>query len=149
MKTCTFALAIVFLVAGLCAVAGAADDMKQFPSCKNCNMSREKFAHSRMLIEYPDSKVGLCSIHCVAVTLRGVTDRSPTAILAGDYGSRDLIDALNAHWVIGGSKAGVMTKRAKWAFATKEGADAFVKEFGGTPATYNEALKAAYEDIRH
>ncbi len=147
-RTCS-ALLIACLVLGSVALALSADDIKQFPSCKNCGMSREKFAYSRMLIEYPDSKVGLCSIHCVAVTLRGAVDRSPTAIFVGDYKSRDLIDALNAQWVIGGSKPGVMTKKAKWAFKAKEDADAFIKEFGGALATYNEALKAAYEDIRH
>ena len=30
----------------------AQDDIKKHPSCKFCGMDREKFAHSRMLIEY-------------------------------------------------------------------------------------------------
>jgi nitrous oxide reductase accessory protein NosL len=49
--------------------------------------------------------------------------------------------------VIGGAKPGVMTKRAKWAFAQKEEAEKYLKENGGTIADFDGALKAAYEDI--
>jgi nitrous oxide reductase accessory protein NosL len=40
-----------------------------------------------------------------------------------------------------------MTKRAKWAFEKKEAAEKFVKENGGNISTFDEALKAAYEDM--
>ena len=36
-----------------------------------------------------------------------------------------------------------MTPVAKWAFANKKDADAFIKANGGKPATFDEALKAA------
>jgi nitrous oxide reductase accessory protein NosL len=42
---------------------------------------------------------------------------------------------------------GVMTARAKWAFETKEGADNFIKKHGGRPASFNEVIKAAFEDM--
>ena len=41
----------------------------------------------------------------------------------------------------------VMTKRAKWAFEKKDDAEAFIKENGGTLAAFDEAMKAAYEDM--
>ncbi len=40
-----------------------------------------------------------------------------------------------------------MTKRAKWAFAERAAADAFVKENGGTIVSFEDAVKAAYEDL--
>jgi hypothetical protein len=49
--------------------------------------------------------------------------------------------------VVGGNKPGVMTKRAKWAFENKADADAFIKENGGTPASFEEAVKLSYEDM--
>jgi nitrous oxide reductase accessory protein NosL len=49
--------------------------------------------------------------------------------------------------VIGGAKPGVMTKRAKWAFAQKEEAEKFLKENGGNLTDFDGALKASYEDI--
>jgi nitrous oxide reductase accessory protein NosL len=49
--------------------------------------------------------------------------------------------------VVGGSKPGVMTKRAKWAFENKGDAEKYIKENGGTLATFDEAIKLAYEDM--
>jgi len=126
----------------------AADDIKQFPSCKYCGMNREQFAHSRTYIDYDDGKPeGFCSIHCAAVDLAVHIDRFPKAIMVGDYSTKQLTDAEKAFWVIGGEKPGVMTKRAKWAFATKEGADGFIKQSGGSAATFDMAMKATYEDM--
>ena len=138
------ALVLSVLVPG----AYAADDTKQFPSCKYCGMNREQWAFSRTLIDYDDGKPeGFCSIHCAAVDLAVHIDRFPKAIMVGDYSTKQLIDAEKAFWVIGGEKPGVMTKRAKWAFATKEGADAFIKQSGGAPGTFDVAMKATYEDM--
>jgi hypothetical protein len=111
-------------------------------------MDRAKFASSRMAIEYDDgSKVSTCSLHCAAVELVNQIDKTPTAIKVGDFGTQVLLDAEKAVWVLGGSKPGVMTKRAKWAFADKAAAEAFVKENGGTIVGFEDAVKAAYEDM--
>ena len=68
-------------------------------------------------------------------------------IWVGDYYSKQLIDAEKAVWIIGGSKSGVMTKRAKWAFEKKEDADKFVAENGGAFISFDQAIKSAYEDM--
>lgn len=130
------------------AMASAQDDIQKHPSCKYCGMGRDKFAHSRVLIEYDDaSAVGTCSIHCVAIELALNIDKTPKAIQVGDYNSKALIDAEKAFWVIGGSKPGVMTKRAKWAFEKMKDAKTFTKENGGDIVTFDVAMKAAYEDM--
>jgi copper chaperone NosL len=140
-------LVAVFLTVGA-AAAWAADDVKQIPSCKYCGMDREKFAYSRIVIEYDDGKAqGFCSIRCAALDLAANMGRAPKTISVGDYNTKELIDAEKAFWVIGGSKMGVMSDRAKWAFKTEADAAAFVKEFGGTQATFEMAMKAAYEDM--
>lgn len=143
----TLLLAAVMMF-GTAVVAIAADDIKQFPSCKYCGMDREKFAHSRTFVEYDDGKAeGFCSIHCAAVDLAVHINRSPLRISVGDYTTKELIDAEKAFWVIGGTKPGVMTKRAKWAFKTQEDVDAFVRGNGGSIATFDDAMKATYEDM--
>jgi len=48
---------------------------------------------------------------------------------------------------MGGSKKGVMTGRAKWAFASTASAERFIKENGGSIAGFDEAIKAAYDDM--
>jgi nitrous oxide reductase accessory protein NosL len=126
----------------------AQEDIKKYPSCKYCGMDREKFAHSRVLIEYDDgTAVPLCSIHCAAVDLAINIDKTPKMISVGDYGTKGLVDVEKAFWVIGGSKMGVMTKRAKWAFEKKEAAEKFKRENGGDLANFEQAIKASYEDM--
>ena len=140
-------LAVAFILLSTHLVFGQ-EDIQKYSSCKYCGMDRQKFAHSRMLIEYDDaSSVGTCSIHCAGVDLALNIDKTPKALHVGDYGSKALIDAEKASWVIGGSKMGVMTKRAKWAFAKKEDAEKFVKENGGEIGTFDAAMKASYEDM--
>ena len=137
---CMFTASLLF--------AQAQEDIQKQPSCKYCGMDRAKFAHSRMLLEYDDgSFVGTCSVHCLAVDLALNIDNTPKTIQVGDYGTKNLVDAEKAFWVVGGSKMGVMSKRAKWAFAKKEDAEKFTKENGGAMATLDEAMKGAYEDM--
>jgi nitrous oxide reductase accessory protein NosL len=147
MKRAGIVVVLVLFVAAL-TVFAQGDDIKQHPSCKYCGMDREKFSHSRMLVEYDDNtSVGTCSLHCAAVELALTIDKTPKSIMVGDSGSKNLIDAEKAVWVVGGNKPGVMTKRAKWAFENKGDAETFIKENGGTLATFEEAIKLAYEDM--
>ncbi len=140
MVLCLFSFTIV--------LAQAQERSQNHPSCKYCGMDRGKLAQSRMFIEYDDaSTVGICSIHCAAIELALNIDKTPKTIQVGDYNSKTLIDAEKAFWVIGGSKPGVMTKRPKWAFGKKEDAETFIKENGGEAATFDVAMKAAYEDM--
>jgi hypothetical protein len=124
------------------------DDLKEIPVCKVCGMDRGTFAYSRMLIEYDDgTRVGTDSLHCAALDLASNTRRKPKVILVADYDTKALIDARTAVWVIGGKKKVVMTVRAKWAFAHRAAAEAFVKENGGVIADFDTVMKAAYEDM--
>ena len=142
-----FGLFMVFCLL-LVGLASAQDDVKKHPACKYCGMDREKFAHSRFYVENEDgSSQGTCSIHCAAIDFALNIDKTPKAMQVGDFNTKTLIDAEKAFWVIGGNKPGVMTKRAKWAFATKEGAEKFMAENGGNPATFEQAFKASYEDM--
>ncbi len=146
-------IALCCVLVAFCLSPGSAlwaldNDIKEIPSCKYCGMNREMFAHSRMLIEYDDNtREGLCSLHCAAVDLALNLDKAPKTIQVGDYGTKRLINAETALWVIGGSKPGVMTKNAKWAFADKADAEKFQKEFGGRIAGFDEALEASYKDL--
>lgn len=140
-------LILICLTLGV-AFAFAADKVESPDSCKYCGMDRAKFAHSRMVVDYDDgTSAGTCSIHCLAVELANNIDRGPKSIKVGDYGTKALIDAETATWVIGGDKQGVMTSRAKWAFAKKAEAEAFSSANKGTIATFDEAIKGAYEDM--
>lgn len=147
MKRCALLL-VVFCSIALFGFTPVPDDLQKEPSCKYCGMDRTKFAHSRMLVVYDDgTMVGVCSIHCMAVDFALNIDKTPQSIQVGDYNTKNLIDAEKAFWVIGGSKPGVMTKQAKWAFEKKEDAEKFIAEFGGMLSTFDDAMKSAYESM--
>ena len=81
----TVILVLAVLVTAAFTVFAQGDDIKQSPSCKYCGMDREKFGHSRMLIEYDDgTSVGTCSVHCAAVDLALNIDKTPKALMVGD-----------------------------------------------------------------
>lgn len=139
---------VVLMVMAIVAPVFAAPDQVEHPACKYCGMDRTMFAHSRVYVKYDDnSSVGTCSLHCAAMDMALNIDKAPVSIQVADFNTKELIDAETAVWVIGGSKMGVMTKRAKWAFGTKEAAEAFIKEFGGAAADFDQAVKAAFEDM--
>lgn len=140
-------LAIVLFFIGNLFIS-AQEDIEEHPSCSHCGMNRQMFAHSRMVILYDDgTSVGLCSIRCAAVDLDLNEGKTPESIRVSDYNTKELVDAEKATWVVGGSKSGVMTKKAKWAFFKLEDAENFIKENGGEITDFDTALKAAKAEL--
>jgi copper chaperone NosL len=142
----------IVLAAVLCfavvAHVAAQEDIAKHGECKYCGMDRGKFAHSRVLIEYDDgTSVGTCSIHCAAIDLAINIDRTPKTIWVAELDTKQLIDSEKAFWVVGGSKMGVMTQRGKWAFGNAEAAGAFMAVNNGGLSSFEQAMKAAYEDM--
>lgn len=126
----------------------AADKVEAPDACKQCGMDRTKFGHSRMVVTYTDgSSTGTCSLNCVVTDMKAAKGKTVKLFQVADYNTRKLTDAQAAAWVIGGSKKGVMTPVAKWAFVDKKNADAFIKLNGGKPATFDEALKATEKEL--
>jgi nitrous oxide reductase accessory protein NosL len=117
-------------------------------SCAYCGMKKAMFGHSWVTVTHEDgSTVGVCSVHCAAVDMALNIDKPAKNITVGDYNSKKPIEADTAFWVIGGNKMGVMTARAKWAFDSKDAADNFIKQNGGKPATFEDVMKATFEDM--
>jgi nitrous oxide reductase accessory protein NosL len=135
----------VLLLLSLGTVCLAAETKVEAPdACVHCGMDRTKFGHSRMIVTYTDgSSAGTCSLNCVVTDMSKNKGKTVKSFQVADYNTRKLTDAKTASWVIGGDKKGVMTKVAKWAFADKKDAEAFIKASGGKPASFDEALKAA------
>ena len=138
----------ILLVLSLGTVCLAADKVEAPDACVHCGMDRTKFAHSRMIVTYTDnSSAGTCSLNCIVTDMTKNKAKTVKSFQVADYTTKKLTDAKTASWVIGGSKKGVMTPVAKWAFADKKDADAFIKANGGKPATFDEALTAAEKEL--
>ena len=139
-----FLLAILTCMLMFSGVALADDE-----SCIHCGMLKSKYGHSWVVIEHEGGDIeGVCSVHCAAIDMALHTDKPVVKITVADYNTKQQINVDQAYWVIGGDKMGVMTARAKWAFATKDAADNFIKTHGGKPATYEDVMKAAFSDMQ-
>jgi nitrous oxide reductase accessory protein NosL len=138
----------VLMILSLGTVCLAADKIEAPDACKQCGMDRTKFGHSRMVVIYTDgSSSGTCSLNCVVTDMKAAKGKTVKSFQVADYNTRKLTDAKTATWVIGGSKKGVMTSVAKWAFVDKKKAEAFIKENGGKLATFDEALKETEKEL--
>lgn len=141
-------LIIYMVLVGLSAATSRAhDDIGTFRECHQCGMDRKIYGYSRMLVVYEDgSQAGVCSLHCAVTEKDEHKGKKVKSLSVADRDTHLLIDAKTAYWVIGGRKRGVMTQNPKWAFADRTDAAAFIKQNGGKPATFDEALKATMEE---
>jgi len=139
-------IALLFCLS-LGTVCLAAEKVEAPADCKHCGMNRTSFDQSRMVIIYADgSSAGTCSLNCVVTEMKESKGKKIKSFKVADYNTRKLSDARKAFWVIGGKIPGVMTRVAKWAFTTKQGAEAFIRENGGKLASFDEALRAAEKE---
>ncbi len=125
----------------------AKDDVKKYPRCAYCGMSRKMWSHTRHLIQYDDdSTEGTCSIRCLTISLSLNLDRNPKNIWVGDAGSdakiKPLIKVDAASYALQKGKMGTMTANRKWAYSDKAKAAAT----GGEVIGFEAALVAAYND---
>jgi len=105
-----------------------------------------------MLVQYSDDLVdGVCSIHCLSLSLGVNIDREPKAIWGPDYGSaaepRPLLPVEKLTYLIGADLKHAMTKRSKHSFASLDVAKEFQTRHGGTFGNFDEALKQSYLDM--
>jgi len=125
------------------------NELKKYPRCPYCGMSRTQWHHSRHLVQYDDGLVdGTCSIHCLAISLSLNIDRGPKAIYAADFAAPDQIKPLakvdGMTYLAGSSLRGTMTSNSKMAFASKRAAALVQSEKGGDLVDFDEALTLAY-----
>ncbi len=130
----------------------AQDDIRKYPTCPYCGMSRQQFHHSRVLVQYADDLPdATCSLHCAALSLSLNIDRGPKAIFVADTEAnadvKPLIEAGKATFLVGSSLPGVMTKRSKLAYGSEAAAKAAQAAHGGELMDFDKALLAAHTDM--
>lgn len=128
------------------------NEFDKYPKCPYCGMDRREHHRARMLVQYSDDLAdGICSIHCLSLSLGVNIDREPKTIWGPDYGSttepRPLLPVEQLTYLIGADLKHAMTKRSKHSFAAKEVAEQFRQKHGGEFGDFNEAIKQSYLDM--
>ena len=120
-------------------------DLQEFPSCPICGMNRQKLASSRVYARFSDgSRLGTCSVFCLGAFMISHLDKIPQSLSVADLNTKKLVEMAKAHWVIVDHKPGVMTKKAKWAFAQKADALKYIKANGGRLADYQQVMQDVF-----
>ncbi|MBV6409578.1 MAG: nitrous oxide reductase accessory protein NosL [Burkholderiales bacterium] len=128
------------------------NELGKYTHCPYCGMDRREHHRARMLVQYSDDLVdGICSIHCLSLSLGVNIDREPKNIWGPDYGAtaepRPLVSVEQLTYLIGADLKHAMTKRSKHSFASREIAEQFRLKHGGTFGDFDEALKQSYLDM--
>jgi nitrous oxide reductase accessory protein NosL len=128
------------------------NEFEKYPKCPYCGMDRREHHRARMLVQYGDDLTdGVCSIHCLSLSLGVNIDREPKNIWGPDYGSsaepRPLVPVDNLTYLIGADLKHAMTKRSKHSFASLDTAKEFQAKHGGTLGNFNDALRESYLDM--
>jgi copper chaperone NosL len=128
------------------------NEFEKFPKCPYCGMDRKEHHRARMLVQYSDDiNDGVCSIHCLSLSLGVNIDREPKNIWGPDYGStvepRPLVPVDQMTYLIGADLKHAMTKRSKHSFASTDVAKEFQTKHGGTLAKFDDALRESYLDM--
>lgn len=112
--------------------------------CAKCGMEvvAYSYSHAEIVKENGESEK-FCSITCA---LQIASFNPMSRLLVADYDTHELIDAAKAFWVAGGSKPGVMSREAKWAFGTKARAGVFIGAWGGTLVDWKEIVRRTSEE---
>lgn len=144
MKRSLYLLALVLGLLSAATAFAAAPAVEKPAGCQVCGMDRTMFSSSRTVITYSDkSVVGTCSINCAWNDVASKKSLKVVSLQVADHDTRKLIAAKKAFWVIGGKEPAVMSSTAKWAFADRKRAEAFVAAKGGQLAGFEAAWKAA------
>ena len=127
-------------------------ELEKYPKCPYCGMDRKEHHRTRMLVQYSDQLTdGVCSIHCLSLSLGLNIDREPRNIWGPDYAAqeepRPLHPVDNLVYLIGADLKHAMTKRSKHSFATPTSAKEFQAKHGGSLGTFNDTLRETYLDM--
>lgn len=128
------------------------NEFEKYPKCPYCGMDRKEHHRARMLVQYADDLAdGVCSIHCLSLSLGVNIDREPKNIWGPDYGStlepRPLTPVDSMVYLIGADLKHAMTKRSKHSFASLSTAKEFQAKHGGSLGNFNDALRESYLDM--
>jgi len=128
------------------------NEFEKYPKCPYCGMDRKEHHRTRMLVRYSDGlSDGVCSIHCLSLSLGLNIDREPKDIWGPDYGSttepRPLMQVDSMVYLIGADLKHAMTRRSKHSFASTSVAKEFQTAHGGSLGNFDDALRETYLDM--
>lgn len=119
------------------------DDKKY---CVRCSMDLVKFYKTSHSATHDGKDQQYCSIHCLQDHINEGAAINNAKVV--DIESLKFIEVSKAHYVVGSSKRGTMSRVSKYAFANLDDAKNFQEKFGGDIMNFDQAIEKAKEDFR-
>jgi hypothetical protein len=114
--------------------------------CVKCGMTLPMFYKTNHAAKVDGKMEQFCSMYCLIQELK--SGKKVEDIQVVDNSTLKFIPVSKAWYVVGSSKPATMAKKvSKYAFGTKEAAEAFAKKFGGKVMKFKDALKLAEADF--
>jgi nitrous oxide reductase accessory protein NosL len=121
-------------------------DGKSKMYCPKCGMTLPMFYRTNHAATVDGKVQQFCSAYCLVEAMNDGAKISDVKVV--DNSTLKFIDANKAFYVVGSSKPATMAKKiSKYAFGTKEAAEKFAAEFGGTVMGYDQMLAGAKKDF--
>ena len=119
-------------------------DAKMF--CPQCGMNLPMFYKTNHAAEVDGKVKQYCSIHCLVEDVE-INHKKPKNIRVVDVETLRFIPVEKAFYVVGSDLKGTMSMTSKYAFGSKEAAEAFAKAHGGKVTDFQGALTEAKRDF--
>jgi len=114
--------------------------------CPICGMTLPMFYKTNHSAIHDEETKQYCSLHCVVEDIE-INKSDLKSIKVVDVPSLKFIAADTATYVVGSKKKGTMSMISKYAFANKNDAKKFAKEFGGKVTNFAGAYGEAKKDF--
>lgn len=116
-------------------------------ACHNCGMMRPMWARTWYTYESGNKSLQVCSMHCLAEASLNAGMAPENVQVALYLDPAKLIPVDQAFYVVGSKARGTMTMNSKLAFESKQAAEAFAGECGGSVVPFSGAYQAAQKTI--
>ena len=118
-------------------------DAKMF--CPQCGMTLPMFYKTNHVAVVNGNIKQYCSIHCLVEDKEKGSDLKDIKVV--DIQTLKFIPVAKAFYVVGSDVKGTMSMTSKYAFGTKEDAEAFAKKHGGKVMDFKAAYAEAKKDF--
>lgn len=115
--------------------------------CHNCGMTRPMWARTFHFYEVDGEKKEVCSLHCLAESTMNSGKKPEKVKVALYHEPTKIVPVTSAFYVVGSKARGTMTMKSKLAFESKEKAEQFAAQCGGTIVDFKQALAIAKTSV--
>jgi copper chaperone NosL len=113
--------------------------------CPLCGMTLPMYYKTNHAAQVDGKMKQYCSLHCLVEDIR--KGAKPMHIQVVDVHTLKFVDVDKAHYVVGSSKSGTMSRVSKYAFAHKAQAETFAQANGGEVTDYAGAYASAEKEF--